>query len=187
MTLFCFYFDLKGILYIQKLTWDNITQPLVVVDIICHFWWNLSCNHSCSSQFRENATPWKRKRRGKNIQNLEIFYFLELCWSQASQKLSMHEDPGVKRTSKASRLCLCEGHYTDSLKRLFTNGTFMMKYPILRFFPPSSLSILVSSCISAIMTSPASSSLMQKAYWRPNKTNDSYVAIQSVIRKASMN
>lgn len=40
---------------------------------------------------------------------------------------------------------------------------------MLRFFPPSSLSILVSSCIRAIRTSPSSWSLTLKAYYEKKK------------------
>ena len=40
---------------------------------------------------------------------------------------------------------------------------------MLRFFPPSSLSFLVSSCIRAIRTSPSSWSLTLKAYYEKKK------------------
>ena len=40
---------------------------------------------------------------------------------------------------------------------------------MLRFFPPSSLSFLVSSCIRAISTSPSSWSLTLKAYYEKRK------------------
>ena len=51
---------------------------------------------------------------------------------------------------------------------------------MLRFFPPSSLSFLVSSCIRAIRTSPSSWSLTLKAYYEKKKKKD--LVLQSLQR-----